>query len=169
MKKIVLLAIVVLCALSLLSCAKESEGLEFELNDDGESYSVAGIGTCTDTDIVIPSTYEGKPVTIIGNNAFTDCNELTSIIIPDSVTSINFAAFSFCAELMNIEIPNSVTSIGGGAFYGCKGLTSVIFDNPDGWSVNDGSTIINKHDLSDPSIAAKYLTDTYKKEFWIRY
>jgi hypothetical protein len=40
-----------------------SEGLEYELNEDGTSYSVIGIGTCEDTDIVIPSTYEGLPVT----------------------------------------------------------------------------------------------------------
>jgi len=57
---------------------------------------------------------------------------LTSIEIPDSLTSINNAVFSGCSGLTSIEIPNSVTSIGYTAFYGCSGLTSMIVlaDNP---------------------------------------
>ena len=53
-------------------CGKEyfSEGLVYKLNDDGESYTVLGLGECTDTNIIIPATYEGKPVTTIGNQAF---------------------------------------------------------------------------------------------------
>lgn len=56
-----------------------SQGLGFTLNDDGKSYSVTGIGFCTDTEIVIPPEYEGKPVTSIGDEAFAACPDLTSI------------------------------------------------------------------------------------------
>ena len=63
-----------------------SEGLEFVLYDN--AYTVAGIGSCTDTNVVIPSEYKDLPVTAISYQAFYDCSSLTSITIPDSVTSI---------------------------------------------------------------------------------
>ncbi|MBQ4065395.1 MAG: leucine-rich repeat domain-containing protein, partial [Clostridia bacterium] len=101
-----------------------SEGLDFTLNDDGRSYSVTGIGDCTDTDLIIPSTYNGFPVTGIGRDAFWYCTVLTSVIIPDSVTSIEGFAFSNCSALTSVTIPDSVTSIGRNAF-AASGLTSV--------------------------------------------
>ena len=106
-----------------------SEGLKFKLNDDGESYSIVGIGTCKDTNIVIPAEYNDLPVTSIGYYAFQDCNSLTSIEIPSSVTSIGRYAFSGCSSLTSIEIPSSVTSIGWGAFSRCSGLTSITTDD----------------------------------------
>ena len=72
------------------------------------------------TSITIPDS-----VTSIGSSAFRDCKELTSVTIPNSVTSIGGAAFYNCSNLTSITIPESVTSIGRGAFYGCSGLTSV--------------------------------------------
>ena len=83
---------------------KYSEGLEFELNEDGQSYYVKGIGTCTDTDLVIPSTYNDFPVTSIRKYAFYKCTSLTSITIPDSVTSIGDGAFSGCTSLTSITV-----------------------------------------------------------------
>ncbi|MBR3884733.1 MAG: leucine-rich repeat domain-containing protein, partial [Bacteroidaceae bacterium] len=68
-------------------------------------------------------------VTSIGNYAFYDCDELTSITIPNSVTTIEDFAFQDCTGLTSITIPNSVTSIGIYAFLGCRGLTSVIVEN----------------------------------------
>ena len=61
----------------------------------------------------------------IGNYAFYDYTGLTSVTIPDSVTSIGDCAFRGCTDLTNITIGNSVTSIGTSAFYGCTGLTSI--------------------------------------------
>ena len=61
--------------------------------------------------------------------AFSGCTGLTSITIPNSVTSIGGRTFEGCTGLTSVTIPNSVTSIGGGAFSGCKGLTSITIPN----------------------------------------
>ena len=82
--------------------AYSSEGLEFTLNDDGESYSVTGIGVCTDVDIVIPDTYQNLPVTSIGRNAFQNCTSITSITIPNSVTDILWYAFDGCTSIKDV-------------------------------------------------------------------
>ena len=108
-------------------CGKKQEtsrGLAFKLLDDG-TYEVSGIGSCTDTEIVIPSVYNDEPVTSIGDYAFYNCSGLTSVTIPDSVTLIGDSAFSRCTSLTSITIPGSVTSIGDYTFYHCSGLTSV--------------------------------------------
>ena len=102
-----------------------NKGLKFTLNSNKSSYSVSGIGTCTDSDIVIPCTYNGLPVTSIGSYAFSSCDSLTSITIPASVTSIDSDAFSWCASLTSVTIPDSVTSIGNNAFDSCDSLTSI--------------------------------------------
>ncbi len=117
---------------------KHSKGLEFTLNDDNASYSVTGIGNCTDTNIVIPETYNGLPVTAIRDMAFIGINlntaeatlasQITSIIIPDTVSVIGAGAFYFCFKLQNIKIPDSVTSIGENAFSLCLSLTSIEID-----------------------------------------
>ena len=102
------------------------ESLSFMLNSDGQSYSVIGRGTCKGTDIVIPSSHNGLPVTSIGDDAFFGGVSITSIEIPDSVTNISEHAFAGCASLTSIEIPDSVTSIGDGAFTDCRSLTSIV-------------------------------------------
>ena len=71
-------------------------------------------------------TYNGNTysVTSIGDRAFSSCEGLTSITIPNSVTSIGYQAFMGCKGLTSITIPNSVTSIGEGAFSGCFTLSA---------------------------------------------
>lgn len=75
-------------------------------------------------DVTIPSRYKGKPVTAINNAVFPN-SAVTSVTIPDSVTSIPDAAFVNCSELTNISIPNSVTYIGLSAFSSCTSLKSI--------------------------------------------
>ena len=102
-----------------------SDKLVFTLNDEGTAYSVTDMDTSAAGSVTIPSTYNGLPVTSIGDWAFMGCRSLTEVIIPDSVTSIGYQTFYECSSLMEIIIPASVTSIGRSAFYGCNGLTSI--------------------------------------------
>ena len=76
------------------------------------------------TSIIIPDS-----VTTIGDGAFTHCRGLTSITIPDSVTSIGASAFAYCIGLTTIQIPDNVTTIKDGAFSGCSSLTSITIPN----------------------------------------
>ena len=102
-----------------------SQGLEYTLSDDGTYYTVTGIGTCTDTELVIPSTYNGLPVKEIGYAAFEYCRHLTSINIPNSITEIRGYAFFSCEGLTSITIPDSVTNLGERVFAYCRSLTSI--------------------------------------------
>ena len=85
------------------------------------------------TELVIPNS-----VTSIGSSAFSGCTGLTSVTIPNSVTSIGDLAFSGCTGLTSVTIPNSVISIGSNAFNGCTGLTSIEIPNSV-TSIGDGA------------------------------
>ena len=77
------------------------------------------------TSIEIPETINGITVTKIGNNAFYNCNKLTTITLPNTLTEIGEYAFGGCTALTTIDIPENVTVIGTGAFYGCSSLTGI--------------------------------------------
>ena len=106
---------------------------------NGTTYSVTSIGDdafedCWDlTSITIPNS-----VTSIGEYAFYYCDGLTSITIPNNVTTIGIYAFYYCRSLTSITIPNSVKSIGMSAFAGCSGLTSIV--------VEEGNTIYDSRE-----------------------
>ena len=127
---------------------RATEGLEYTLSDDGTYYICSGIGTATDTDIYIADTYNDKPVisikpmafylcrsltsvtipesvTSIGGGVFGQCSNLTSVTLPKGINSISAVLFSGCTSLRSINIPDSVTSIGIEAFNGCSSLTGV--------------------------------------------
>ena len=120
-----------LLALSLLmalTVSAQNGELEFSENTDG-TYSVVGIGNYSGTDIVIPSTYEGKPVTKIADNAFYDNEHITSLKVADSVQEIGARAFHYCIRLESIELGNGVKSLGEGAFFFCTALENVDLGN----------------------------------------
>ena len=114
MKKILILALVVLAfCFALASCVygdqtttatttqepplkppvekNHSEGLVFLLEDDGKSYSVIGIGTCIDTEVVIPSS-----VNSVGTNVYSYCTGLESAVIGNGLTEICDGMFANC-------------------------------------------------------------------------
>ena len=105
-----------------------SKGLAF-VSTGAKTCFVSGIGTCTDTNIIIPPVHNGEKVTGIGCYAFFDCTDLTSVTIPDSVTGIGDFAFSGCYGLKSVTIPDSVTEIGDFVFSACTGLQDITIGN----------------------------------------
>ncbi len=133
-----------------------TEGLRYGLINNGTEYAVTSIGSATDSDIIIPRTYNGKPVTAIGESAFEDCetihnvrlhsgiktigmrafqsSSLSSINLPNGLQRIEHAAFLCCdlTNVPNISIPDSVIFLDAFAFAGCYKLTTFEFsDNID--------------------------------------
>lgn len=104
-----------------------SEGLEYTLNESQTAYTLTGIGTATDTDILIAAEYNGLPVTKIEGVAFYNCSELTSITIGSNVTEVGDAAFYGCNGLTSIMVASENT------FF--KSIEGVLFSY-------DGTTIV---------------------------
>ena len=101
-------------------------GLQFELNDGGNDYTVIGYNG-DEEEVIIPSKYEGKPVVAIKDSAFTEC-EFEKVTIAASVEEIGVAAFKDCENLESVNIPASVTIIKDETFSGCKALNSVTIE-----------------------------------------
>ena len=102
-----------------------SEGLKYELSEDGTYYIVVGIGTCKDLDIIVPPTYNELPVTEIGASAFSGCTQITGITLLDNITSIGDSAFNQCTALTKVVLSDCLVSIGNYAFERCKALVSL--------------------------------------------
>ena len=99
---------------------EDHTALEVVSNGDGWKYQ---------GDVVIPASvnHEGEsyPVTRIGDQAFSECYELTSVTIPEGVTAIGNEAFGHCYNLTSVIIPGSMATIGEAAFQGCGTLNSI--------------------------------------------
>ena len=153
--------------------------LSYSLGEDGKA-TVTGLTDKSVTELTIPDKVEHNgttyPVTIIGNRAFYFCTRLTSVTIPNSVTSIESEAFCVCSGLKSITIPNSVTRISTGAFRYCSDLTSVIIpksvtsiglgvfedcDDLASISVEEGNPVYDSRDNSNCIIMTKYNNISY--------
>ena len=111
------------------------DNIIYELRANGNSVKVKGNNLTINTSLTIPSTVTSNGTTYnvveIGYLAFYNCDNLTSISLPNSIDSIGVRAFNGCTNLTSVTIPD-VTSIviGGNAFQGCTNLTSITL--PDG-------------------------------------
>lgn len=138
--KSVMAALSVLLSFSVHAHEVEVDGIYYFLNWDQTAtvtYKGGDHWSNYSGSVVIPASFVNEgityAVTSIGEMAFNDCWDLTSVSIPNSVTSIGNLAFSNCESLTNVVIPNSVTSIGREAFYNCSYLTAVHITDLAAW------------------------------------
>lgn len=137
MKKNILIALMLAMVANAFAVEVEINGLWYELVSKTKEAKVIQYKNDIkySGDIVIPEIveYEGVncSVTNIGESAFYNCDNLTSITIPNSVISIGSCGFQDCVCLNSITIPSSVTNIGDKAFSGCKKLKKLHVDDSD--------------------------------------
>ena len=124
------------------------DGVKYEFDAASNEFDVVGYTQGLPARLAILAEIEGYPVRLIGNNAFENCNSLTSVTIPASVTaigscafsnssitsvsfgtglkSIGDSAFSRCTKLKSVVLPEGLESIGDGGFWSCSGMTSIV-------------------------------------------
>ena len=98
----------------LTSCSGSEPEFNFE-RCDADSYmvSITNADKVKVKTIVIPDTYEGKPVTAVKQEGFANIKSVKKIIIPDSIKTIGDSAFANCKKLTRVEIGRGVEEIGG--------------------------------------------------------
>ena len=107
-----------------------SVALNFKLNETKDGYIVSGVGVCDRTEIFVPATYNGLPVTEIGESAFNAiydsvCSQIAKVYLPDSIEKIDESAFLSCESLKEIQLPENLVYIGPSAFQFCESLTEM--------------------------------------------
>lgn len=101
---------------------------EYSLSNDGTYYSVKAGSKEISGNIIIPSTFRGLPVKEIENSGFNNCENITSIIIPDSITKINSLAFYGCSNLTSFILKSSsFIEASDDVFMYCTNLQNVLF------------------------------------------
>ncbi len=102
--------------------------------------------------VTFPETIGGYPVVKIDDSAFSECSDITSILLPPTVTEIGDSAFELCSGLKSFALPDSITKIGSNAFAKCiKMLTARLSDNiliiPD--NLFNGCTLLSKMEIPE--------------------
>lgn len=110
----------VFCIFSGAAYAEDLAQLEYEPNDTG--ITITGCESSVYGELVIPDEINGLPVTIIGSGAFTGCEYVTDIVLPESVEKVEDYAFYGCAGLKRVNMPSDPEAYGVGLFSGCSSL-----------------------------------------------
>lgn len=127
-------------------------------------------GSLYQNGVLVTSVILPEGMTSIGQYMFYNCSKLESVTVPNGVTSIGASAFSGCNSLSSIVIPEGVTTIGRRAFYNCTGLTSVAIpssvDNI-GYEVFCGCTSIKELYIAD-SMEPLNCDYSYSKDYFFK-
>ena len=111
---------------------KPTEGIIYGISTDG-TYAYVLDYEGTDSCVVVRSEYEGVPVTTLCKEAFYKCEQITNIVLPDSITYIDESAFACCYNLTSIVIGRNVNFIDADAFWGCINLNGIFISDISAW------------------------------------
>lgn len=106
-----------------------SSRLYYSFNDENTTAMVIGCDLDYEGDVTVPERIDGYTVIGISENAFRYCSLVTSISLPETISSIGEYAFCECNQLININIPDAITTISKGCFKECKSLVQIDFNN----------------------------------------
>ncbi|MDE7406666.1 MAG: leucine-rich repeat domain-containing protein [Clostridiales bacterium] len=101
-----------------------TQGLAYDFDSIGQVYTLTGLGEATDTDIIIPDTYEGYPVKYIGQSAF-EGTAITSVKFGKNVLTVETSAFKDCTKLKNVDINLRCNTFFYSCFAGCTALERI--------------------------------------------
>ena len=105
------------------STPSEQDVILFELRNN--EYWVTGVQSCTDPILIIPSTYQGKPVVGISEKSFYKNTVLEEVVIPESVKTCEYRAFYKCTSLKRVVLPDGIKDIPSDMFFGCGQLAEI--------------------------------------------
>ena len=121
--------------------ATGSVGLAYEVNSDGQTCTVTGIGSCTDTHVVIPSAIDGYTVTKIANRAFEHCLQMTAITLPDTIKTIGNGIFNNATNLHTV-------------YYNCR-------------SYNTSNKFLNSEYITKLVLGGSYMDGSFKDHTYL--
>ena len=131
--------------------AGASEGLAYELV--GDSYTVTGIGTCTDTEIIVPSRYNGKRVDEVASGAFKDLTDVTLIKFSEGIAYVDAKAIDNCSALETVSLPSTIYYIECEAIASCPDSLEILYDS--------GLSTLDEMLFSEEETPASVFTEEY--------
>lgn len=146
-------------------CRHSVSGITYTLTETQESYSVSWDGDFAVRFLLIPASYNGKPVTEIDSFGFFDCTSLISVVTSSNLVKIGNGAFDSCSLLSYVFVSNSVEEIDSTAFDGCINMFSFEVDDDNAHYSDNSGNLYNK----DETELVKYAMGKYAVSFVVPY
>lgn len=126
---------------STVSTHEAVKDYEYYVKDD---YVIVTRYKGTDEIVTIPELMDGKPVKVIGDNAFYQHKYMKSVILPQTLAEIQTAAFYRCYSLESIKIPKNVNKVDSGAFFRCSSIENIFVEKENPYFSDINGVLYNK-------------------------
>ena len=157
----ILFCAICLTMLPIEAMAASASNLSYTLNSDGKSYTVSGCKDSASGKLTIPETYKGLPITGIRDRVFVGCDELTEIVVSDSVTTIGEFAFA-CDNLKNVTLGKGVSDVSSYTFAECLKLEGVWVSKNNPYYVSDENGVLFNKEKTKLVFAPRTISGSYK-------